>query len=95
VLPGAGPVDVDVLGVAREQAFERYILHHCSARPVALRIRLHWCEGILDLLCSAVLGVLGALASLMGSGLSVYLAPALRFALLQTPKIALPDFLRL
>ena len=31
-------MDIDVLGVAREQAFERDIVNHCRARPIALAI---------------------------------------------------------
>ena len=50
-------MNVDVLGIAREQPFERDAVNHCSARPITFRIRLHWREGILDLLCSSVLVV--------------------------------------
>src|SRR5215210_2075375 len=71
----SGFVDVDVLRIAREQAFERDAVHYGRARPFALRIRLHWRERILDLLCSTVLVVGVAMFSstlfLFGTGARV------------------------
>src|SRR5215203_2009766 len=56
-LPGAGPMDVNELGIAREQPFERDVVDYGRARPIAFGIRMHWREGILDLLCDTVLVV--------------------------------------
>src|SRR5215204_893847 len=56
-LSRAGLVDVDVLGLAREQGFERDAVHHRRARPIALLIRSQRREGILDLFCSTLLVV--------------------------------------
>jgi hypothetical protein len=52
-------VDVDVLGIAPEQAFERHVVNHRRAPPTPFRIRLHRREGILDLLIRATLARLG------------------------------------
>ncbi len=46
-------VDVYVLGFASEELIKREVLQHSPARPVALGVRLHWRQGVLDLICWA------------------------------------------
>ena len=48
-------MDVNELGIVREQAFERDVVDYGRARPIAFGIRMHWPEGVLDLLCGTVL----------------------------------------
>ena len=50
-------MDVNELGIAREQPCERDVVHYGRARPSAFGIRMHWREGVLDLLCDTVLVV--------------------------------------
>ena len=50
-------MDVNELGIIREQVFERDVVDYGRARPTAFGIRMHWREGVLDLLCGTVLGV--------------------------------------
>lgn len=50
-------MDVNELGIVREHAFERDVVDYGRARPVAFGIRMHWREGVLDLLCGTVLVV--------------------------------------
>jgi len=50
-------VDIDELGLTREQAFERDVVHNGRASPIAFGIRLYRRERVLNLLCSTVLVV--------------------------------------
>src|SRR5215203_1757539 len=64
---GSWLVVVEVLGIAREQAFERYAVHHGLACSAPACIRLHRREGMFDLFGSAVLVVGSAVfTSLLG-----------------------------
>src|SRR5215217_2055958 len=69
-LPGAWPMDVNELGIAREQAFQRDVVHYGRTRPSAFGIRMHWREGKFDLLCGTVLvvGVAVFFCTLFGAG---------------------------
>jgi len=63
-------MDVNELGIVREQAFERDVVDYGRARPIAFGIRMHWREGVLDLLCGTVLvvGVAVFFCTLFGAG---------------------------
>src|SRR5215203_3667361 len=43
-LPGAGPMDVNELGIAREQPFERDVVDYGRARPIAFGLRECGCS---------------------------------------------------
>jgi hypothetical protein len=75
-------VDVHVLGRASEEPLEREVLHHGSALPVASGIRLHWCQGVFDLICWTTFVLM-----LMGGTVVLGVVPMLVVVIRGYPKV--------